>query len=157
MLPARRHHSLHVRVGYAPQTVQITLRAGTMTQDFTLFESPLQLGEVIVTGAGTSQAREALGNVINTVDSTLILRAATPQNVVSALAATAPNVRIRTNLLAESRARRRGKEIPARFFYDASERQTDSSIPLPTQQPTRNANDPANAVSDATGAACLEQ
>ncbi|HEY2375834.1 MAG TPA: SusD/RagB family nutrient-binding outer membrane lipoprotein [Gemmatimonadaceae bacterium] len=50
-----------------------------------------------------------------------------------------------------------GKKIPARFLYDASERQTDSSIPLPTQQPTRNANDPANAVSDATGAACLGQ
>ena len=50
-----------------------------------------------------------------------------------------------------------GKKIPARLFYDASERQTDSSIPLPTQQPTRNANDPANAVSDATGAACLGQ
>jgi hypothetical protein len=50
-----------------------------------------------------------------------------------------------------------GKKIPARLFYDASERQTDSSIPLPTQQPTRNANDPANSVSDATGAACLGQ
>jgi hypothetical protein len=50
-----------------------------------------------------------------------------------------------------------GKKIPARLFYDASERQTDSSIPLPTQQPTRNANDPANAVSDATGVACLGQ
>jgi hypothetical protein len=50
-----------------------------------------------------------------------------------------------------------GKKIPARFYYDASERQTDTSIPLPTQQPTRNANDPPNAVSDATGQACLGQ
>ena len=50
-----------------------------------------------------------------------------------------------------------GKKIPARFFYDASERQTNTSIPLPSQQPTRNANDPANATSDATGAACLGQ
>lgn len=49
------------------------------------------------------------------------------------------------------------RKIPARFFYDASERQTDSNIPLPTQQPARNANDPANAVSDATGQACLGQ
>lgn len=84
------------RVGYTPMTVRITLVQGTMTQDFTLAESPLQLGEVVVTGAGTSQTRERLGNVINTVDSSLILRAATPQNVVSALAATAPNVRVRT-------------------------------------------------------------
>jgi hypothetical protein len=50
-----------------------------------------------------------------------------------------------------------GRKIPARFFYDASERQTNTSIPLPSQQPTRNANDPANAVSDATGQACLGQ
>jgi hypothetical protein len=50
-----------------------------------------------------------------------------------------------------------GRKIPARFYYDASERQTDSSIPLPSQQPTRNANDPANAISDATGQACLGQ
>ena len=50
-----------------------------------------------------------------------------------------------------------GRKIPARFYYDASERQTDSSIPLPSQQPTRNANDPANVVSDATGQACLGQ
>jgi len=50
-----------------------------------------------------------------------------------------------------------GKRIPARLYYDAAEQQTNTSIPVPTQQPTRNANDPANAVSDATGAACLGQ
>ena len=84
------------RVGYAPATAQVTLTAGTVTHDFTLVQSALQLGEVVVTGAGTSQTRERLGAVINTVDSTLITRAAEPQNVVSALAATAPNVRVRT-------------------------------------------------------------
>jgi hypothetical protein len=50
-----------------------------------------------------------------------------------------------------------GRKIPARFFYDASERQTNTNIPQPSQQPTRNANDPPNAVSDATGQACLGQ
>jgi starch-binding outer membrane protein, SusD/RagB family len=50
-----------------------------------------------------------------------------------------------------------GRKIPARLYYDASERQTNTSIPLPSQQPTRNANDPPNAVSDATGQACLGQ
>jgi len=50
-----------------------------------------------------------------------------------------------------------GKKITARLYYDASERQTDSSIPQPTQQPARNPNDPANAVSDATGQPCIGQ
>jgi hypothetical protein len=48
-------------------------------------------------------------------------------------------------------------KIPARFPYDASERNTNSNIPQLSQQPVRNANDPANATSDATGAKCLGQ
>jgi hypothetical protein len=47
--------------------------------------------------------------------------------------------------------------IPARFFYDASERNTNTQIPAPTQQPARNQNDPSNATSDGTGARCLGQ
>ena len=50
-----------------------------------------------------------------------------------------------------------GVKIPARLLYDASERNTNTNIPAPTAQPARNANDPANATSDATGAACLGQ
>lgn len=47
--------------------------------------------------------------------------------------------------------------IPARFLYDASEQNTNTQIPPPTQQPPRNQNDPANATSDGTGAKCLGQ
>jgi hypothetical protein len=50
-----------------------------------------------------------------------------------------------------------GQKIPARYLYDASERNTNTNIPAPTSQPARNANDPANATSDATGARCLGQ
>jgi len=50
-----------------------------------------------------------------------------------------------------------GSKIPARLYYDTAERQTNTNIPLPSQQPTRNANDPRNTTSDATGAACLGQ
>jgi starch-binding outer membrane protein, SusD/RagB family len=49
-----------------------------------------------------------------------------------------------------------GLIVPARFFYDTSERQTDTSIPDPAAQPTRNANDPANATDD-FGNACKGQ
>ncbi|HXT15099.1 MAG TPA: SusD/RagB family nutrient-binding outer membrane lipoprotein [Gemmatimonadaceae bacterium] len=48
-------------------------------------------------------------------------------------------------------------KIPARFPYDASERNTNSNIPPLSQQPARNPNDPANATSDGTGGKCLGQ
>jgi hypothetical protein len=50
-----------------------------------------------------------------------------------------------------------GVKIPARFPYDGAERNTNTNIPPLSSQPTRNANDPANATSDATGAACVGQ
>lgn len=51
-----------------------------------------------------------------------------------------------------------GQKITARLFYDTSERNTNTNIPDPTAQPTRNANDPANkTVADDSGAACLGQ
>jgi hypothetical protein len=50
-----------------------------------------------------------------------------------------------------------GARIPARFPYDVSERNTNTSIPPLSAQPVRNANDPANATSDGTGAACRGQ
>jgi hypothetical protein len=49
-----------------------------------------------------------------------------------------------------------GLIIPARMFYDLSERQTNTSIPDPAAQPSRNANDPANATDD-FGNACKGQ
>src|SRR5205823_626628 len=83
------------RVGYRPQSVRITLSGGTITQDFTLEVNPLQLGEIVVTGAGTTTAVEKLGNVRNQVKADLIVRSNEP-NVVAALAAKAPNVQVNT-------------------------------------------------------------
>ena len=52
-----------------------------------------------------------------------------------------------------------GGPIPGRFYYDASERQTDTNIPEPGTAPNtlKNADNPPNATSDGTGAACLGQ
>ena len=49
-----------------------------------------------------------------------------------------------------------GGKIPARFYYDTSERQTNTSIPPADQQPVRNDNDPVNGT-DPFGAACLAE
>lgn len=84
-------------IGYAAKSITVTLtRGANITQDFALAANPLRLGEVVVTGAGTSTTREKLTATINTVDSTALRRVAQPQNVVSALAAQAPNVEVRT-------------------------------------------------------------
>lgn len=80
-------------IGYAPESVQITLKPGTVTQNFNLRSNPLRLGEVVVTGAGTSTTREKLGNVINSVDSTAISKS-NETNLVNALSAKAPGVSV---------------------------------------------------------------
>ncbi|MEO8945439.1 MAG: SusC/RagA family TonB-linked outer membrane protein [Gemmatimonadaceae bacterium] len=84
-------------IGFTAKSVQITLTSGRdVTENFALISNPLRLGEVVVTGAGTSTTREKLGVTINTIDSASITRAAAPQNIVSALAGKAPGVVVRT-------------------------------------------------------------
>jgi TonB-linked SusC/RagA family outer membrane protein len=84
--------ALSVRlIGYKGASAQITLSPGTITQDFTLAANPLQLGEIVVTGAGTATEAQKLGNVRNSVSADLLERA-NEWNMVEALAAKAPNV-----------------------------------------------------------------
>ncbi|MFL5612055.1 MAG: SusC/RagA family TonB-linked outer membrane protein [Gemmatimonadaceae bacterium] len=79
------------RVGYKPKLARLTIAPGSITQDFILEANPLQLGEVVVTGAGTSTEVEKLGNVRNQVSAELVQKSNEP-NVVQALAGKAPNV-----------------------------------------------------------------
>jgi len=81
------------RLGYKSQSAQVTLTAGGVTHDFVLAANPLQLGEVVVTGAGTTTSAEKLGSVRNNVSADLISRAG-ETNVVQSLAAKAPNVTV---------------------------------------------------------------
>jgi TonB-linked SusC/RagA family outer membrane protein len=80
-------------VGFKPRSAQVDLSAGAATQDFTLADNPLQLGELVVTGAGTVSEVEKLGTGRSSVDSLSIVRSSEP-NVITALAAKAPNVTI---------------------------------------------------------------
>ena len=81
------------RIGYTVRTASITLTPGEVTQNFTLAANPLQLGEVVVTGAGTSTEVQKLGHVRNNVSAELIVKANEP-NIVQALAGKAPNVNV---------------------------------------------------------------
>src|SRR5688572_4471695 len=80
-------------LGYKARSVQVNLSTGAAVQDFTLADNPLQLGEIVVTGAGTVSEVEKLGTGRSSVDSLAIIRSSEP-NVVSALAAKAPNVTV---------------------------------------------------------------
>src|SRR5690348_9110423 len=81
------------RVGYKPKSARITLNPGSSTQDFVLEANPLQLGEVVVTGAGTATEVEKLGNVRNAVSADLIVKS-NESNLVQSLAGKAPNVQV---------------------------------------------------------------
>jgi TonB-dependent SusC/RagA subfamily outer membrane receptor len=81
------------RLGYSARSVQIALNPGPITQSFVLGSNPLQLGEIVVTGAGTSTSVEKLGNVRNAVSPELIQKSNEP-NLVQALAGKAPNVEV---------------------------------------------------------------
>ena len=81
------------RLGFKSQSAQVTLTSGAVAHDFVLAANPLQLGEVVVTGAGTSAAANALGNVRNNVAADQIEKAS-ETNMVEALAAKAPNVTV---------------------------------------------------------------
>ena len=80
-------------IGFKSVAFPVTLANGTITHDFVLATNPLRLGEIVITGAGTTSSAEKLGNVRNHVDSTMITRS-NESNVVQSLAGKAPNVEV---------------------------------------------------------------
>jgi len=80
-------------VGFKARSAQVDLSSGTAVQDFSLPDNPLQLGEIVVTGAGTASEVEKLGTGRSSIDSQAIVRS-NESNVVNALAAKAPNVEV---------------------------------------------------------------
>jgi TonB-linked SusC/RagA family outer membrane protein len=98
IIPASRVQGQQVAItisllGYRTTTATIALRSGTITQDFQLNVDPLRLDEIVVIGAGLSQERQKLGVTINSVRAEDIRQSQEP-NLVAALAAKAPNVRV---------------------------------------------------------------
>jgi outer membrane cobalamin receptor len=84
---------MHRRSGVIIESVQIVLQPGLIERDFTLESTPLRLGEVVVTGAGTVKPVERLGTVRNTVSAETV-DWSNEQNIVQALAGKAPNVEV---------------------------------------------------------------
>ncbi|HEX5387572.1 MAG TPA: SusC/RagA family TonB-linked outer membrane protein [Gemmatimonadales bacterium] len=96
LVPANRVSGQQVTVtaraiNYKPQTTTVTLAEGQITQDFSLAANPLQLGELVVTGEGTTSEVSKLGNVRSSVSGQEITHSQEP-SVINALSAKAPNV-----------------------------------------------------------------
>ena len=80
-------------IGRTSQTRTVTLQPGTMNLDFSLAPDPLNLEEIVVTGAGMTTQRARLGVSINSVRAEEIGRSQ-ETNFVAALAGKAPNVEV---------------------------------------------------------------
>ena len=80
-------------VGYKPQSQTFVLTAGSVTKDFRLEKNPLLLGEVVVTGSGTTNVRERLASDISSVKAEDIKKS-NEVNIVNSLAAKAPGVEV---------------------------------------------------------------
>ena len=64
------------RLGYQPATQSATVApGGTITVDFAMSVSALNLSEVVVTGSGTPTERRKIGTSVASIDSTVISRA----------------------------------------------------------------------------------
>jgi TonB-dependent SusC/RagA subfamily outer membrane receptor len=73
------------RLGLQPKTATITLSGSTVTQDFSLAPSAMQLEGIVVTALGIERSRKALGVAQQTIDSSMLTEGARPTNLVAAL------------------------------------------------------------------------
>ena len=80
-------------VGYKPLSQTFVLASGSISKDFKLEKNPLLLGEVVVTGSGTTSVREKLASDISSVKSEDIKKS-NEVNIVNSLAAKAPGVEV---------------------------------------------------------------
>jgi TonB-linked SusC/RagA family outer membrane protein len=83
-------------LGFKATSAQVVLNASLAPVNFTIEPNPLKLGEIVVTGAGTTSDVAHLGRVHTSVDSSAI-RSSNDPNVVGALSAKAPGVVVTTN------------------------------------------------------------
>lgn len=80
------------RVGFRPTSRQITLRPGTITEDFALEAAAVTLDQVVVTGTATATRERELGNTIGTIDVEAKLRNAPVANVEQLFQAREPGL-----------------------------------------------------------------
>lgn len=81
--------------GYAPKDRTVTVAAGqTITADFALSQRSIQLDQVVVTGTGGAVERRAVGNVVESINASEVLKTSAPRSVEQLIGARTPGVMI---------------------------------------------------------------
>jgi TonB-linked SusC/RagA family outer membrane protein len=79
--------------GYGPKDRSVTLTAGqAVTVDFTLSQRSVQLDQIVVTGTGGAVERRSVGNVIETINASDVLKTSAPRSVEQLIGARTPGV-----------------------------------------------------------------
>ncbi len=79
--------------GYGPKDRNGTAAAGqTLTVDFALSQRSIQLDQIVVTGTGGSVERRSVGNVIETINASDVLKTSAPRSVEQLIGARTPGV-----------------------------------------------------------------
>ncbi|MEO8621784.1 MAG: SusC/RagA family TonB-linked outer membrane protein [bacterium] len=80
-------------LGYAPKDQAVTVAAGqTVTADFALSQRSVQLDQVVVTGTGGAVERRAVGNVIESINVSDVLKNSAPRSVEQVIGGRTPGV-----------------------------------------------------------------
>jgi TonB-linked SusC/RagA family outer membrane protein len=82
-------------LGFAPKDRTVTVTAGqTTTADFALSQRSIQLDQVVVTGTGGAVERRAVGNVIESINASDVLKTSAPRSVEQLIGARTPGVMV---------------------------------------------------------------
>ena len=92
-VPVGTHSVRFERIGYRPQTNEVTVAAGqTAVQNFTVSEEALQLDEIIITGTPGGTQRRAIGNAVARVETAELLSSRPIRNMQDLLQSRTPGV-----------------------------------------------------------------
>ncbi|MEP7002109.1 MAG: carboxypeptidase regulatory-like domain-containing protein, partial [bacterium] len=85
---------LHARMlGYAAKDRTITVSAGqSVTADFALSQRSVQLDQVVITGTGGAVERRAVGNVIESINVSDVLKNSAPRSIEQVIGGRTPGV-----------------------------------------------------------------
>lgn len=83
-------------IGFGSAELQVTLQAGTVTQNFELAEQAISLDEVVVTGTAGRQERRAQAAVVSSINAAQIVEKAPVTSVANLIQGRTPGVMLRS-------------------------------------------------------------
>jgi hypothetical protein len=101
------------RIGYTAKTVTVTLNGATVTQNFTLSRTAMELEGIVVTALGIEKSKKALGVAQQTLDSSSLTQNAATTNMISTLSGKIAGISVTSATTQGGSAPARAPESPA--------------------------------------------